>query len=212
MIDFVAKRAGQQAFGAHFVFLSGHVLRAHGHIFGPQHVSAKSRDGQTALFLALFAFGANNFRVGEHQLCFRILPHGYVDYRYAQAQANLRRGQSHTLRSVHRLEHVFGELRQLRVEFVDRLRGLLEHCGWEFRYWVDHRLCASFLCAVLDAVSCAKIRPIAFDSPENSGAFLPANLRRISQEMIRRAHIRPSLPLSRQPPAPRKYRNVRTPL
>src|ERR1700691_1449020 len=56
VVDLVAEGARKQSLAAHFEFLAGGVLRAHGHILRTNHMSAKSRHGEAPLLLALLSF------------------------------------------------------------------------------------------------------------------------------------------------------------
>ena len=77
--------------------------------------------------------------LAQHELCFRIFAVGDVNHRYAQADADLRRGQTHALRGVHGLKHVRGERLQLLVEFLDRLRGGFKNRVAVFYDRMNHR-------------------------------------------------------------------------
>src|SRR5271170_5227341 len=101
VIDFVAKRARQHSFAAHFEFFAGGVMRAYGHILRPRNVRAKTRHGEASFFFALLAFGVNDFRVRADEFGLRIFAVAHVDYGDAQAQADLRRCQAHTVRRIH---------------------------------------------------------------------------------------------------------------
>src|SRR5690348_5199457 len=105
VVDFMAKGAGEEAFALHFKFLAGGVLGADGDIQGAQDISAKTRDGEAALLLALLAFGVENYGIGEDELGFGIFARRNIDDGQIQIEANLRGGQADALRGVHGFEH-----------------------------------------------------------------------------------------------------------
>ncbi len=121
MIDFVAKGAGQQALAAHFIGFALHILRADGHIRRTQHIAAKSGQRKASFLFALVAFDVDDLGIGKHELRFGILPDADVDDRQPFRQADLRRGQAHALRHIHRLEHVLAKLGEFVVEFLHGL-------------------------------------------------------------------------------------------
>src|SRR5712675_3051463 len=127
VIDFVAEGASQEIFAADFEGFSFGVLRSYGDKLRAQDVAAETWDGEAAFFFALFAFGVNDFGIGEHDFCFGIFSSGYVDHGETQVQADLRGSESDALRSVHGGEHIFGELLEFGVKFLYRRGGLLKN-------------------------------------------------------------------------------------
>src|SRR5579862_4075121 len=83
VVDLVAEGACEQSLAAHFEFLAGGVLRAHGHVLRTNHVSAKSRHGKAAFLFALLSLGVRDLRIGADDFCLGVFPVGHVDDRKA---------------------------------------------------------------------------------------------------------------------------------
>jgi hypothetical protein len=69
----------------------------------------------------------NNFRICQNDLGFQIFSSRDVNYGKPDALADLRRGQPHSLRSIHGREHIFGQFFQLGIKLLNRRSGSLEH-------------------------------------------------------------------------------------
>src|SRR6266446_3897129 len=91
VIDFMAERAGQEVFAADFEGFALGVLGLDGNKLRAQDVAPKAGNREAAFFLALFAFGMNDFRIGENDFSFWISPCGDVDHGDSEIQADLRR-------------------------------------------------------------------------------------------------------------------------
>src|SRR5467141_5073051 len=126
VINLMAEGPRQQVFTTNFELLALGILRFDGHKLRPQHVATKSGNREAAFFFANFAFGVNNLRIREHDLGFGVFPRGYVHDRNPQALSNLRSGQSHALRRIHRSKHVLSQLLQFSVKFFHRRSRLLQ--------------------------------------------------------------------------------------
>ncbi len=100
VVDLVAKRTRQEVFAAHLERLPLRVLRAQGYKVRPHHVAAEPGDREAALLLALFAFRVDDFRIGKNNFRFGIFSGGHVHDGDPQAQPDLRRGQTDSLRRV----------------------------------------------------------------------------------------------------------------
>src|SRR5690348_1106518 len=140
VVDFMAEGAGEKTFTFHLKFLAGGVLGADGDVERTQNISAKTRDGEAALLLALLAFGVENDGIGEDELGFGIFARSDVDDGQIQIEANLRGGKADALRGVHGLEHFVRELDEGVVEFLDIPRGFFQNGGAEFCDRMDHSL------------------------------------------------------------------------
>src|SRR5690348_16612911 len=127
MIDFVAESASEQVFAANFKRLAEGILCADGHKERPEHIAAKTGERKAAFIFALFAFRVSDFRIGDDNFRFGILPYGSVDYGKPQIDADLRRRKAHALRGVHGDKHIGAKLLQLGVESRDGLRGAFEN-------------------------------------------------------------------------------------
>src|SRR5882762_11113923 len=79
-IDFVAEGAGQEIFAADFEGFAFGVLRFYSDKLGAQDVAAETWNGEAAFFFTLFAFGVDDFGIGEHDFCFGMFSAGYVDH------------------------------------------------------------------------------------------------------------------------------------
>src|SRR5215469_3881264 len=106
MVDFVAESAREQPFTAHFKFFPGRVLRAHRHKLRTQDMPAESGQREAAFLFALLAFCMHYFRIRADNLRLRVFPHAHINHSQALADSDLRRGQSHSVCGVHRLEHI----------------------------------------------------------------------------------------------------------
>jgi hypothetical protein len=137
VIDFVAEGAGEEIFATDFEGFALGVLRLYGDKLRTQDVAAKTWNGEAAFFFELFAFGVNNFRVGENEFRFGIFTARDVNDGHAQMQADLGRGESDALRGIHRGEHIFGELLQFGIEVFYRRCGFFEDGIAVLDDWVD---------------------------------------------------------------------------
>src|SRR5271154_977514 len=162
VIDFVAKRARKQSFAAHFEFFARSVMRAYGHVLRPSNVRAKPRHGEASFFFALLPFGVNDFRIRADEFGLRILAVAHVDYGDAQAQADLRGSQAHTVRRIHGLEHVVDELLKIGVELLDALGRRFKHRVPVFNDWMNHLRCICPSCLLLtgDKTSEARLKVV----------------------------------------------------
>src|SRR5437588_5153992 len=211
VIDLVAKSPRQQIFPANFKRFALGVLRLYRHKLRPQHVSSKPWNRQAAFFFAHFAFGVNDLRIRQHDLGFGILPSGHVHPRKPQALSNLRRCQSHSLRRVHRSEHILGKLLQFRVEFFNRRAQFLQDRiailddRIDLVRWGRHlgRLGSR-------AAGGLRTRQFVGHSCQNSAASPRASLPQIFAEKHPPAQGRPSLLRPRHRPAPRTNPIART--
>src|SRR5271170_2147559 len=138
VIDFVAEGAGEQAFAAAFELGAGGVLRADGDVLRAFDVAAKTGERETAFFLALLAFGVNNLGIGEDHFRFGNFAVGDVNYGEAQADTDLRRGETDAVRGVHGFEHVGDELLEVLVEFFHALAGSFKHRVAVFHDRMNH--------------------------------------------------------------------------
>ena len=98
MVNLVAEGAGEQAFAAAFEGSARRILRAHGDVLRPLDVAAKSGERKAAFFLALLAFGVNDFGISADDFRFGNFSVGNVNYREAQADADLRCRESNAVR------------------------------------------------------------------------------------------------------------------
>src|SRR5258707_7781448 len=212
VINLMAEGPRQQVFTTNFELLALGILRLDGHKLRPQHVATKSRNREAAFFFANFAFGVNNLRIREHDLGFGVFPRGYVHDRNPQALSNLRSGQSHALRRVHRSKHVLSQLLQFGVEFFHRRSRLLQHGvailddGINFARsrrrlrGLDRRRRGGF-----------RTRRFVWHSCRNFAAFPRASLPQIFAEKHPRAQGLPWLPRLPLRPAPRTNPSARRP-
>src|SRR5579859_1497186 len=72
MINFVAESTREQAFAAHFKFLSRDIERLHCDVLRTGYVAAETGHRKTAFFFALLAFGVNDLRICADKLRFGI--------------------------------------------------------------------------------------------------------------------------------------------
>src|SRR5262249_41679890 len=127
VVNFMAKRARQQIFSANLKPFTLSVLRFHRYELWPHHISAESRYRKTPFFFALFAFCVNNLRIHQHNFCFGIFPTSHINYRDSNAFSDLWGRQSHTLRRIHRCEHILGKFFQFRIKLCDWFCRLFEY-------------------------------------------------------------------------------------
>src|SRR5215472_6454893 len=147
----------------------------------------------------------NDLRVHQHNLCFGIFPCGHVHHRQPHALANLRRCQPHSLRRVHRHEHVFRQHFQLGVEFLDRRTGFLQHRVSILHDRIDRprrgRGCRR--CRFLHGGHWVRTRRFVGHNLRNSASFRRVNLLQIFAEKRLPIQVLPLLLRQHLPPAPR---------
>ena len=96
-----------------------------------RHVLTEIRDAEASFTLGVAAFCVNDFGIDEDQFGVRILFESDVDDGDAARDADLRRGQTHAARSIHRLEHVLDQFLQFFVKDCDCSRPVFR--GPDFR-------------------------------------------------------------------------------
>src|SRR5579859_3260421 len=208
MVDLVAKRPRQQIFSANLKRFALRILRLHRHKLRPHHVPAKSRYRKASFFFPLFAFRVNNLRIHQHNLRFRIFSARHVHHRHPQTFPDLRRCQPHSLRRIHRREHVLGQLFQRRIKLGDRRARLFQH-----RVAVLHHVINFSRRTGRLRRRGNRFRTGQFvrHSSRNSASSPAASLLQIFAEKHRPAQAPPSLRPPPQPPAPRTSPTARTP-
>lgn len=122
MIRLVLKAARGESFGFAFVPLASHVLRAECRPFGALQGRVNFPDGEAALLARLFTFRGDDLGVGGDEF-----DPGAIHHEEAQGEADLRRGQAHSFRRVHRLEHVLAQPRQFFVKNFYGVAHLVQH-------------------------------------------------------------------------------------
>src|SRR6266404_7587317 len=192
MIDLVAEGAGQEVFAADFEGFTLGVLRSYCDELRSQNVAAKTWNGETAFLFTLFAFGVNDFRVGEDDFCFGIFSARDVDHGDAEREADLRRGEPDPGRGIHGGEHIFGELLQFGIEVCYRRCRFFEDWVAILDDWIDlARSGNALLCGGLRGFT---TRRFVGHSCQNSAASRRESLLQIFAEKHRRAQGQP-LPL-----------------
>src|ERR1700722_5482790 len=214
MIDLVAESPRQQIFSANLKRLALGVLRFHCHKLRPHHIAAKSRNRKTTLFLSLFAFRMNNFRIDQYNFSFRIFSRGHIHYRQSQIFSDLRSSQPHALRRIHRREHVLGQFFELWPKLRNHTRRLFKNRIAVFNNGINLSRWSGWHCrrnGLRRRRHRLRIRRFVGHSYRNSAAFPPANLLQIFAE---KHPLTQGPPLLRPPllrPAPRTSPNARTP-
>src|SRR5580658_8891067 len=138
VIGLVQKSARQKYITHDFNGFALKILRSRGDLERTCDVLAKFRNTQASFTRGLPAFGVHDLGIDEHDLGFRIFLEGYVDHRDAFADPDLWSGQPDTVRGIHALEHVVGQLAQFVVEFCDGGRRLLQDRVTIFHDGIDH--------------------------------------------------------------------------
>src|ERR1700737_2988798 len=138
MIGLVQEGASQQIFAGLLEPLSIHVLRPDHHLAGTRHRLPKLGNAEAAFVLGVAAFGANDFRIGDHQPGVRVLLEGDVDDRQPLRNSNLRRRQSHAVRSVHGLEHVLDQFLERAVKNRNRFSKFFQYGISKLHDGIDH--------------------------------------------------------------------------
>src|SRR5580704_14343218 len=93
------------------------ILRPYRNELRPHHIPAKSGDRETPFFLANLAFGMNHLWIGKDDFRLGVFSTRHVHHSQPHALPNLRRGQAHSRRRVHRSKHVLGQRLKLRIKF-----------------------------------------------------------------------------------------------
>src|SRR2546421_4161262 len=132
VIRLVKEAARGESFGLLLEDTPADVLRAQAYARGAAERRVNLTHGEAALLALLLPLRGDDFGVGRDE------PQPLaVHHEESQGQPDLRRGQSHALVRVHRLEHVRDESLQLRAELLDRRADLLENFVGVLRYLQD---------------------------------------------------------------------------
>ena len=126
MIDLVLDAGGEQAVGVFLVHLAVEIGEAHAHLRRPLDFLVIFRDRQAAFLVdRQFFRRRQDFRIDEDarpRLALAVLvPLGEIHRDQPQRLGDLDRRKPDAGRVIHGLEHVVGELADLRRDFFDRL-------------------------------------------------------------------------------------------
>src|SRR5690242_10635896 len=89
VVDFMAEGTGKEILAANFENLAFGILSFDGHKLRADDIAAESGNGEATFLFAIFAFGMNDFGIGENNLGLGVFPAGDVDHGEAHALSNL---------------------------------------------------------------------------------------------------------------------------
>src|SRR5258708_1056619 len=212
VVDLMAKGSRQQVFAANFELFTFRILRFDGHKLRAPPEPSNSGNRKASLFFANFTFGVNNFRIRQHDLGFGVFSSSDVNHGEPQALSDLRSGQSHALRRVHRGKHVLGQLLQFGVEFPYRRSRLFQVRSAIFPDGINFARTSGSLGGVGGGRGGSfRTRRFVWHSCQNSAAFPRASLLQIFAEKHPPAQVPPWLRRPRLRPAPRTNPTARRP-
>src|SRR5580658_1023312 len=141
VVGFVLEGAGQQVVANLLEDLPRQILGSDRDHLGARHILTEIGDAETAFTLGVAAFLVNDFGINENQFRVRVLLESDVNDGDAARDADLRRGQAHAARSIHRLEHVLDQFLQSFIKDRDFLCRFFKDGISEFNDGIDHFSC-----------------------------------------------------------------------